>query len=252
MPLVSVREVVDRCLHKTLPISIRRDVLGVYGLNNLTRSLSYRIHLILNVPFVRLAVVVVRSPEQNGRRAGSDIQPDLDVANQIYLEECGAWIYCAGTALVVTDRFGPLTDVELEDCWSNSSHEVSEDEDDLFSLGRDLGASIVAYLTGGNNQAIGCAAHPPGRRGFSLAESVSSYTDDPRAWIFTHELSHVLGLPHADEEPPHVDEEDRRYNLMRGGSFTALEGTNLTPGQCEVILADPAMERCEPGRRTNV
>jgi hypothetical protein len=107
---------------------------------------------------------------------------------------------------------------------------VSDEEDDLFDLGRDMGADVVCYyITGDVAGFAGCAAHPNGRRGFWVGNGASP-------WTFTHELGHVVGdLRHVTN----------RNNLM----FTPTANiTNpppdLTNSQVDDVLDDPDIEQC--------
>jgi hypothetical protein len=161
-----------------------------------------------------------------------DLRPqrDLDNANTIYQRECGAWVYCAG--FDERDRI-ELTFLDQDDC-AGGGHSVSDDEDELFDLGRDLGANIVCYYIFMSTVAAGgCAAHPPGRRGFWLGSGPNNSPASPLV-AFAHELTHIVGdnghvgLP-AD-------------NLMKKKKQKPVSST-LTPAQQARILADPDMEQ---------
>jgi hypothetical protein len=138
---VNVRTAVADRLGKSGTISLKKDVFGVYSDDHpQSRSLLEQIDLIRNKPLVRVAQVTV---------TGGDIvtpaprsQRDLDNANTIYQRECGAWIYCTGN--ITVDRID-LTFLDQDDCSLGASHSVSDDEAELFGLGRGLGANIVCY-----------------------------------------------------------------------------------------------------------
>ncbi|WP_157033736.1 hypothetical protein [Belnapia moabensis] len=157
-----------------------------------------------------------------------NLQSHLDVANEIYQRECDAWIYCV--ASVTVDRPELLT-IRQNDC--GFPHTTSDEEDDLFDLGRNMNADVVGYfITGDTAGFAGCAAHPAGRRGFWVGSLASPFT-------FAHELTHVIG------GNSHVDDDE---NLM----FTPTADIqnpppNLSRGQCNSISADEDIERCERG-----
>jgi hypothetical protein len=121
-----------------------------------------------------------------------------------------------------------------------NDHEVSFEEDQLFDLGRDLGANIVCYfLPGGSTSPRfeGCAAHPDGRRGFWVRFNASR-------WTFGHELGHIVGnLRHAES----------RSNLMwETPDEITLIPPRITRAQCAIptiaylsgVLLDGDVERC--------
>jgi len=155
-------------------------------------------------------------------------QLDLDNANTIYQRECGAWVYCVGS---ITVNQPALTILDQDDCLlSVKAHSVSDEEDQLFDLGRDLGASILCYYIVSSDLANvgGCSAHPAGRRGFWLGNNPAS----PQV-AFAHELTHNVG------HNPHVTKP--ADNLMTQKKGKTVSST-LTEEQCQRILADPAME----------
>jgi hypothetical protein len=224
----SVRsEVADR-LDKSGPVSLKRDVFGVVsGDNPQSRSLLDQMELIQTKPFVRVAQVTVTGdpplvvPTPRPQR-------DLDNANTIYQRECDAWVYCE--ASITVDRL-ELTFLDQDDC--SSGHSVSDDEDELFDLGRGLGASIVCYyIWSCTVVAGGCAAHPPGRRGFWLGSGPNNSPASPLV-AFAHELTHVVG------DNGHVTTPSD--NLMTKAAGKPVSST-LTDAQRVRILADPDME----------
>lgn len=154
-----------------------------------------------------------------------DIERDIRVANEIWSRECEVWVDVLAT--IVADR-PDLLILSQEDC-SGVNHVVSDEEDELYSLGRGLGADVVGYYISGTVAGVlGCAAHPPGRRGFWAAGS----SEFDFVWI--HEATHVVG------NNPHVTNDTD--NLM----FPFVDVvTNLPPDlnqdQCARILNDPAL-----------
>jgi hypothetical protein len=104
---------------------------------------------------------------------------------------------------------------------------VSTEEDELFDLGRGLGTDLVGYYIRSDTAGFrGCAAHPPGRRGFWVGDSATDWT-----WI--HETTHVVG------NNLHVTDTD---NLMfRSTSAITNLPPDLTEAQCTRILNDPAL-----------
>jgi hypothetical protein len=91
MAELSLRSVAATCLGLHGRLSVKRDVLGVHGFNNLgtgaeprspVRSLRRQLRLALHMPFVRLALVTVR-PEGSDPAPVDGLQRDLDTANEI-------------------------------------------------------------------------------------------------------------------------------------------------------------------------
>jgi hypothetical protein len=217
---LSVKTIVNNCLGKAGPLSVKRDVLGVYGNDNpQTRSLRERLELIENKPFVRVALVTINGATTNPQR-------DLDNGNLVYQQECDAWVYCVGS--ITVDR-PHLQMLDQTDCLA-TGHVVSEEEDELFDLGRDLGADIVGYyIRAATSGARGCAAHPPGRRGFWVGDTATQ-------WTLIHETTHVVG------DNPHETDTD---NLMLNNTGNITNPPpDLTSSQCERINNDPAIESC--------
>lgn len=194
MATISVRQIVEDRLGVTLR-SLRQHVFGIYAEDNpRQRSLKEQLARISDRPFIRVGIVTI-----NG--ATPRIQRDLDKATEVLEQECGIWVY--PTASIVVDRPHLLT-LSQNDCrdsftvifLGDVAHDVSAEEDELFDIGRDLGADIVAYYIGGTNLAntVGCAAHPIGRPGFWVKNTGGS------EWVFLHELCHVAELGHSDSK----------------------------------------------------
>ena len=191
MATISVTEIVEDRLKIKLR-SLREQVYGVYATDNpRTRSLKEQLKRISDRPFLKLALVTV-----NG--ASPQIQRDLDKANEVLDAECGIWVY--PTASIVVDR-PHLLMLNQQDCLDSFTiiflgdvtHDVSAEEDELFDIGRNLGADIVAYYIAGSNLPnSGCAAHPVGRPGFWVMNGGGS------DWTFAHELGHLGQLGHED------------------------------------------------------
>lgn len=240
MATLSVRSIAAECLGKSAPLSLLKDIFGVYGSNPQIRSLKNQLDLIRNKWFLRVAVVTIR-PVGSTLGAYANLQRDLDNANLVFQTSCDIWIYCVGSIVEFTNILGQGGIIDQDDCIMGGflgigDHDVSMEEWVLFELGRNLGASIVCYYINGDNVGNGgCAAHPDGRHGFWVSVTESS------PWTFAHELSHVLGNDHVGD----------RDNLMFGDGTSRI--TNLPPdlsgSQCgELLLAgshfDSAMERC--------
>lgn len=155
--------------------------------------------------------------------ANSDVVRDISAANQIWGTDCGVWFQL--DAELTVDR-EELRVLDQADCRA-VGHVVSEEEDQLYDIGRGLGADLVAYyISGATSGALGCAAHPQDRRGFWLVASGFDF-------VFAHEAGHVVG------DNRHVSDTD---NLMfpYADSITNLP-PDLDASQCDRILRDPAL-----------
>jgi hypothetical protein len=236
--MASLRSIMRNCLNKSGALSVREDVLGVYAPDNpQDRSVLAQLDRIQNRPFVRVALVTVR-PLGSTAGVWPNLQRDVDNANTVYQNECDAWIYPVGSRVITTNILGGNVMLDQDDCIMNG-HDVSDEEDDLFNLGRDMGADVVGYfiLLGDVAGFAGCAAHPPGRRGFWVGGGESQ-------WTFAHELTHVIGgNPHPGNDPEVPDDDDE--NLM----WTPTSGIDNPPPdlrsvQCDRILGDGDVESC--------
>lgn len=157
--------------------------------------------------------------------ADPDINGDLNAANEIWSRECGVWIDVL-TAITV-DR-PELLVLSQEDCLL-VNHVVSDEEDALYSLGRGLGADVVCYYIGGTVAGVlGCAAHPPGRRGFWVAGGTGF------DFVWAHEATHVVGSNR------HVTDDTDNLMFPFANQITNLPA-DLNQQQCRNILADQAL-----------
>jgi hypothetical protein len=232
----SVKSILERCLNKTPPFSIKRHVLCVFGGDNpQTRSLKERLNLIETRPFVRLALVTVR-PQGSTLGQYGNIQRDFDIADEIYQEECDAWIYCEGSIVVETNILGANGVIDQIPCPLGEQDDPTAEEDDLFDLGRDLGADVVGYYIAGstNPNRVGCSAYPEGRRGFWVMFNSARTT-------LAHELTHVIGgNPHPNQDDEVPDNDSTNVMWPAPGNRT----TELRRVQCERIHDDPDVESC--------
>jgi len=231
--MTSLRTVVQDCLGKGETgesISVREDVLGVYGDDNpRARSVVERLDRIQTQPFVRIALVTVR-PTSSPAEQNANLQRDLDTANAIYQSECGVWVYPVGSRVVSTDFLGETVQLDQDDCFG-SGHSVSDDEDALFDLGRDMGAEIVGYYINSDVAGFrGCAAHPKHRLGFWVGSSATQ-------WTFTHELTHLVG------RNKHRTNDTNNLMFTNTGAIQNLP-PDLTDNQCERIQDDKRTESC--------
>jgi hypothetical protein len=227
---ISVRAVLSGCLGKSGSLSVLRDVFGVYANDHpQTRSLKSQLDLISHKPYLKLGLVTI-----NG--ASPIVQGFLDAANNIYQRDVGCWIYCVGS--VTVDR-PDLLAPDQDNCSWPPNHTVSHDEDELFNLGRNLGASIIGYFIQiGPGGFIGCAAHPQDRRGFWVSDGATYDAN-----VLAHELTHDVGQNH------HVPD---NTNLMYPTALNnhsawlgkTIDENNNHVDQCQNIKNDPAIIRC--------
>jgi hypothetical protein len=213
-------------------------MFGVYGTNNVTRSLLRQIKLIQTEPFIRVAVVTIRPP---GSTQGQyqNLQRDLDVANEVWQRDCGAWIYCVGSVVAVTDLLGSNGILNQASCPLGVQLNPTDEELALFGLGRDLGADVVGYYIAGstNPNLGGCSAYPLGRRGFWAGFNTSRN-------MFAHELTHVVGLnPHPAQDPLVADNDQDNLMWPTPGQITNPP-PDLRAVQCRRIQSDDSVETC--------
>lgn len=239
MATLSVKTIVNNCLGKAEPLSVKRDVLAVYGDDNpQTRSLLQQLRLIQREPFLRLAVVTIR-PLGSTQGQYENLQRDLDVANEVWQRDCGAWIYCVGSVVEVTDLLGTNGVLNQNSCPLGEQANPTAEEDQLFDLGRNLGADVVGYyITGSTNPTLGgCSAFPEGRRGFWVGFNQSLN-------MFAHELTHVIGLnPHPAQDPDVPDNDQDNVMWPTPGAITNPP-PDLRPVQCTRVQGDDSVETC--------
>lgn len=163
-----------------------------------------------------VAIVTIQGAQPN-------LQRDVNNADGIWSAECEVFVDVVFTAVIDRPDLLVLTQT---DCLA-AGHVVSGEEDQLFDLGRGVGADVVGYYIQSDVAGFrGCAAHPAGRRGFWVADIATQ-------WTLAHEMTHVVG------DNRHVADSN---NLM----FTPTSGiTNpppdLTSDQRARILNDPAL-----------
>ena len=235
MATSSVRTIAEDCLGKTAPLSLKEDIFGVYGDDNpQTRSLKAQLDLIQNEPFLRLAVVTVRPTGSTAGQYGN-LQRDLDAANEVWQSDCDAWIYCVGSIVARTDILGTDGILDQPSCPLGVQSNPTDEEDDLFDLGRALGADIVGYYINGSTNAglAGCSAYPAGRRGFWVRFG-------SLRWVLAHELTHVIGLnPHVSTGNPSNSD-----NLMWPNTGWSSLPPDLNSSQCNLVTGDGSIESC--------
>jgi hypothetical protein len=220
MATKSVKTVASNCLNKNPTLSVREDLLGVYANDNpQTRSLKERLDLIESKSFIPIALVTIEG-------AAPTLQRDLDNTNIVLLGETDVWLY--PVASITVDRPNLLI-LNQDSCPLGEQSDPTDEKDELFDLGRNLGADLVAYYIQDGPNAVGCSAFPAGRRGFWVDNGASQ-------WTFAHELVHVLGLN------PHVGNSD---NLMSTPTSSITNPPpDLTNAQANNVESDPAVESC--------
>jgi hypothetical protein len=238
--VTSTRNVVQNCLGKSGNLSVLEDVFGVYGVNsnNPGRSLRTQLDLIEDRPHIRVAIVTVR-PVGSAQGQYVNLQRDLDLVNNVWQDDAAAWVYCTGVDTVFTNILGGNGVLNQNGCPLGVQLFPTQEEDDLFDLGRDLGADVVGYyITGSTNQnLIGCSAYPAGRRGFWVSMGTNQNA-------FGHELTHVIGLnPHPGQDPfvPNNDQDNLMWPIP--GAITNPP-PDLRAANRNRILGDPGMESC--------
>ena len=229
---LSVRSLMRKCIGKSGTLSVRRDVLGVYGDDNPNdRLLKHRLNLIKDRPFVRIAVVSITDRGSGITQQAPSLQRDLDDTNDVYQDSCNVWVYCTGS---LTIERNDLIDIDLHDCMPDI-HQSSPDEFALFSLGRNLGANIVGYYVRSMNpNRTGCAAHPDGLKGFMIIRAAFR-------WAFVHELSHVIAFSAGDAGRITGHSNDPN-NVMFDTLWTTQP--TFTDADCDIIVNDEDFVNC--------
>jgi hypothetical protein len=156
-----------------------------------------------------------------------DIERDLAMANTIWGSEVGVWFEI--DHVLEPDR-PDLLFLSQEDC-KRFGHVVSAEEDELFDIGRGLDAELVGYYIDASSfgdNVLGCAAHPPGRRGFWVIH------DTTFDFVWAHEATHVIG------QNPHVTDDTDNLMYPFVDVVTNLPA-DLNDDQRATILNDPAL-----------
>lgn len=239
MATLSIRQVAKTCLDRDGTLSVKAHLFGVHGSNpGATRSVLDQIQLARGTPFVRLAIVTVRPV---GSTAGPDtnIQRDIDVANEVWRRTCGTWIYCVGSTVERTNLLGANAILDQNACPLGEQGNPTQEERALFALGRNLGADVVGYYIGGstNPNLGGCSAYPAGRRGFWVAFGSSRN-------MLGHELTHVIGLnPHVGPDPDVADNDQDNLMWPTPGAITNPP-PDLRAPQRDRVRDDDGLETC--------
>lgn len=216
----SVRNIASNCLGKSGTLSLKEDLLGVYANDNQQdRSLRQRLDLIENNSFVSIALVTIQGASPN-------LQRDLDNTNIVLQGECGVWLYPVASIVVNNPA---LLVLDQNSCPLGVQANPTDEEDELFDLGRQFGTDLVGYYIQNGPNAVGCSAYPAGRRGFWVDDGASP-------WTFPHELVHVVGLN------AHVSDSD---NLMSTPTASITNPPpDMTNNQCNRFVGDDAIESC--------
>jgi hypothetical protein len=235
MAAVSVRVMAGK-LGRTGPISVRRDVFGVYGTNARIRSLKAQFNLIENVPFVRVALVTIR-PQNSLDGQYVNLQRDVDNANDIWQAESNVWLYCTGSVVDNSGILGMNAVLDQPSCPLGVQGSPTAEETNLFNLGRNLGADLVGYfIAGSTNPGLGgCSAYPAGQRGFWVGFNADQN-------MFAHEITHVVGLnAHTGEDPDIADNDQDNLMWPTPGAITN-QPADLENVQTNRIRNDPGIE----------
>ena len=155
-----------------------------------------------------------------------DVSADVAMVNTIWNAHCGVFVEVVATLNVNAPDLFVLTQ---EDC-NSAGHVVSDEEDELYAIGRSVGTDLVAYYIGGSsfgNSVLGCAAHPPDRRGFWVKPSAFDF-------VWAHEAVHVVG------DNPHVFDDTDNLMTPYVNDVTNLPA-DLNETQSRRILEDPAL-----------
>src|SRR5215216_2003640 len=187
---ISVRQISEKCLGSRRSLSVVQDLLGYSGgrvpqATSLTQELTrFRDmeHLTLHIKIVSTATWAFAS--------GISIDQMIFSMRLVYGNANVAILVRSTENLLLTD-----TDIDVGDC----AGAATVDTNTLFNNRNSVVSNeIVVYFVrnvfnGGTKSWNGCATHPAGRPGASVASFASR-------WTLAHEVGHVLGNPHIENE----------------------------------------------------
>lgn len=144
-------------------------------------------HVKLNLS-IRAVIVVARATEAG--RIKTKYQRWMAATQRLFGQASNIDIVDGGMDVVVDPAF---LDIDASPC---NCREQSKDTLALFDrhYGKVQENTIVAFvLRSLSGITIGCAAHPDGRPGFTMERRSP-------AWVHAHEVGHVLGLSHVENQ----------------------------------------------------
>jgi hypothetical protein len=192
--VISLREIASRCLGLRGNFSIVRDVLGYAG----TRvpgptSLSEELILFRDGLRVHVCIKIVSTTSWTWPLPPTAISIDeMIFSMRLVFRNSNLAVSIRSTEnLTLAD-----TDIDVGAC--NAT--MTTDQNTLFNNRNNVTAiDIVVYFVRSvlrNGDSInGCASHPAGRPGAAVASIASR-------WTLVHEIGHVLGNPHIENETP--------------------------------------------------
>jgi hypothetical protein len=180
------------------------------GTHSLTGSGNYRIPIVTSG--VRVHVKVLTSPNiaiatlfQNMREVYTTCSVDVQWASEEML------------------NLPALNIVDVNGCFAG---QTTNEQNQLFNNRNFVGPNemVVYFVQATNPPFNGCAAHPAGRPGAVVVRTATQ-------WTFAHELGHVLGLNH-------VNNNDR---LMTGNGTANITNPppDLVASECTTMQASP-------------
>lgn len=224
---------------KISPVSLKKDLFGVHGPNpKERRSLKKQMQTVGSKPVIRIAIVTVR-PENSKEGPYRFAQRDLDVANEIWQRDVGVWIHCVAHEVVYTNLLGENGVLDQPYCPLGIQYNPTDEEDQLFDLGRKHETDLVGYYIAGstNPGLVGCSAYPKDRRGFWVRFNAHPF-------VFAHEITHVVGLNPHPQYDPQVDNNDRDNIMWPTPRFITNPPPDIRAAQRDRIQNDPAIEHC--------
>ena len=143
---------------------------------------------ILNVHFKSLLVI--------NNAINTFIDTQFNEMETLFLD--GGVLAIRGTTedLSVNMQLQPLQNLNVGQCLLG---QPTQDQNTLFQNRNNAGVNdlvvyIVNTLIGGAGNFVGCATHPNGQPGCAIVQINAN-------WLLSHEIGHVLGLPHVATTP---------------------------------------------------